>query len=237
MIEHEYIAAKWWRWWANPFDGLHADRLQQLESQGISAKEQNCYEVVSRVRRMLAVPSVPDELMTSATDKLLCVLLDADVLTERLAGLGCIALNDNILTARSQDWEDMYQVHDSGMIRDLVFSLRSLTPLLETIRLDILAVLPAQLNRPLTVKETVTIVLGLYLREFSLPLYQRWLLTISRQAEATLAQIPRMNKEHVSDFIAWVDARLVGLIEDFKKTHDIPLLDLNDLRDDHAEAA
>lgn len=237
MIEHEHIAAKWWRWWANPFVGLHTERLEILHRQGIDLQDQSRYEGVLRVRRMLALPAVPDETMLASPDKLLLALLEKEALHAGIAGLGCIALNDSILTARSQDWEDLHHVHNSDMIRDLVSNLRGLSPVLETIRLDILGVFSSQITKPLTIQEAVTIVLGLYIREFSLPFYQRWLLTVSCQAEALLSYLPRINKEHVPEFEAWVDTRLAPLIDAFIGTHDIPLLDLNELRENHAEAA
>lgn len=237
MIEHEQIAAKWWRWWANPFEGLHPNRFDQLELHGISPKEQHRYEAVARARRILGISSVPDDAMTESPDKLLTVLIDHETLCAGLAGLGCLALGDSILTARAQDWEDFHAVQDNDMIRDLVFSLRSLTPVLETIRLDILSSPRLTEVKALTVQEAVNIVLGLYFREFSLPLYKRWLLGISPDTEATLAGIPRINKEHVEEFHQWVDSRLDSLIDEFNSAQDLPMLDIDDLRDDYAETA
>ena len=236
MIECEHIAAKWWRWWANPFEGLHLELVAQLESQGISPKDHHRYDVVSRARRILGVPSVPDEAMTESPEKLLLVLIDHQTLCTGLAGLGCLALSDSILTARTQDWEDLHGVTDNDMIRDMVSSLRSLTPVLETIRLEILSSPRLQDTKALTIQQALNIVLGLYFREFSLPLYQRWLLGISRDTEAILSGIQRINKEQVTEFQQWVDKRLIPLIDDFKSTHEIPLLDINELREDYAEA-
>lgn len=235
MIEHEHISAKWWRWWANPLEGLHPERLSQIESQGISTKDHHRYDVVSRARRILSVPSIPDDAMIESPEKLLSVLVDTETLSARLAGLGCLVLGDSILTARNQDWEDLYGVKDNEMIRDLVSSLRSLTPVLEIIRLEILSSAPFQQSETPTLQQAIHIVLGLYFREFSLPFYARWLLTMSKDTEETLSNIQRINKEQVSEFQQWVDRRLLPLIDDFKCAHEIPLLDINELREDHAE--
>lgn len=237
MIQHEHIAAKWWRWWANPLEGLHPSRFVNLEAQSITASVHHRYEIVSRVRRIFMVPVVPDQAMTDAAHKLLSPLLDHETLCKGLAGLGCLAMGDSILTARSQDWEDLHGVQNNDIIRDLVSSLRTLSPVLQTIRLEVLSHLSIDQDKPLTLQEAVHVVLGMYYREFSLSLYTRWSLTISEETEEKLSAIQRLNKEHTSEFLQWVEGRLNPLIDRFQASHDIPMLDLNELREDHAESA
>ena len=49
MIDDENIAAQWWRWWTNPCEGMHPDKIKWLKAQGIEWADRHEPSVIIKI--------------------------------------------------------------------------------------------------------------------------------------------------------------------------------------------
>lgn len=234
MISSEVVAGRWWIWWGNPFQGIHADYLRELKSQGLSPSDSGDYKAVLRARRVLELVLVPDEAMNESGNLMAMGLLPHAVYSDQLSDLACVTFDESILKVRPQDWEELYGVHDTEKIRTLIAGLRGLTPGLESIRF-VVAPIIQQSTRQLKLIDSVWLVVALYLRQFQPVFIKRWRLTVPESVLSLLADIPPVPKDLQEEFKAWVESQILSVVETWQKQFEIPEIEFENLQDDYAE--
>ena len=120
-------------------------------------------------------------------------------------------------------------MHNTEVIRDLISTFRTLSPGLETIRINIVTSLQRVQSEAVKINQAILIVLGLYLRKFSPVFYQRWLLGVSDQVAAYIHEVPLLSRDDLlQEFESWIDPAIENIIGNFVQQFEIPLLDLNE---------
>jgi hypothetical protein len=229
MINDEQIAAHWWRWWTNPCEGLHADKVNWLKSQGVIWSDSADLSLVVKVRRLLNISATPDDCMLSQPDLVLVALIDYMEIKGLHSRLPCMVLEDSILKARPSDWESLYGVHDTELIRDLISSFRGLSPELETIRIQVMNALRDKRAGSISVRQGTQIVLGLFFRQFVPVFYQRWVATMSDHVEACIRLVPPLSREDLIDeFKSWVQEPLEAEVRRYVAGFEIPEIDFSE---------
>ena len=76
MIDDENIAAQWWRWWTNPCEGMHPDKIKWLKAQGIEWADRHEPSVIIKIRRLMNLSCLPDSQMTAAPSRVFLGLVD-----------------------------------------------------------------------------------------------------------------------------------------------------------------
>jgi len=229
MIDDENIAASWWRWWTNPCEGMHPDKVQWLKAQGIEWADRPEPSLIIKIRRLMNLSCLPDNHMTATPTRVVLGLVDHAEMESELSQFACLVLDDSILTARPSDWEQLHGVHNTEVIRDLISTFRTLSPGLETIRINIVTSLQRVQSEAVKINQAILIVLGLYLRKFSPVFYQRWLLGVSDQVAAYIHEVPLLSRDDLlQEFESWIDPAIEKIIGNFVQQFEIPLLDLNE---------
>lgn len=234
MIRNELIAGRWWSWWGNPFENLHADRLRELRSHDLKESDANDYKAVLRVRRMFDLGLVPDSAMSESAEILVLALLPSEGFSDQFSDLACITFDESILKVRPQDWEELYGVHDTEKIRTLIAGLRGLSTGLESIRFAVAPII-LQSARQLKLLDSVKLVLAMYFRQFQPVFMRRWRLTLPEFLLSLLAQIPAVPKDQQDEFRNWVEGQVLTAIAEWQKQFDIPQIDFGNLQEEYAE--
>lgn len=225
------ISSAWWGWWSNPLVRIHNDHLYKL-ALTIEETRRLDYFKLLEIRNLLALDEIPDELIQFKPYLRCLAYATAEQVANHMAPLSLFTLDNSILHARPNEWEEWFGVFSADQIRDLVAQRAALPKQLSEWHGDLSRSLSLNLKSHLHLVDRTSLCLGLILKSFTPALFNRWILMHEERLAQLIKVLDPINTELWDPLGQFLHPLLTALNEESSRHLTVVEFDFNLTQDD-----
>lgn len=220
------ISSAWWVWWSNPLVRIHNDQLYKLALPLGEVRKLDYFRLLD-LRNSLTLDEIPDELIQFKPYLRCLAYATPEQVQTHLAPLALFTLDNSILHARPNDWEEWFGVSSAEQIRDLVAQRGALPARLMAWQDDLSRNLSLNLKNHLHLADRAELCLGLILKSFTPALFGRWILMKSDRLAMLIKALELINSDLWDPLDQYLDPLLRALNEEASQHLKIVEFDLD----------